>query len=376
MIKTLTEKLLPGVPLIESPFFDEDGPELLTDSQLAIAKQLRENGYAIFDFREYDDEIEGKIDGVVEDLRDRYDWEAWRAGKLKGLRIQDAWRFDARVKDIATNEGVLELLSALYLRKAIPFQTLNFPVGTEQAAHSDHAHFNSVPERFMCGVWLAFEDVDETNGPLFYYPGSQKWQSFQNEHLGVGYDQITSGYPAYSRFVELWEGLARQEGLQREIFKAKKGQALIWSSNLLHGGSPQLDKSRTRWSQVTHYFFENCIYTTPVANDSYQGKIEFRQITDVRNGNLVPHRISGNEIRKGMLDLENLCNFQNSESNMLQKLENAVEEAQRSPFSKDPGVPGDFDVRRYFCLNPDVLAADADPYRHFVTHGLKEGRQY
>jgi hypothetical protein len=39
---------------------------------------------------------------------------------------------------------------------------------------------------------------------------------------------------------------------------------VLWASNLLHGGSPQTDKKRTRHSQVTHYFFEGCRVFTPL----------------------------------------------------------------------------------------------------------------
>ena len=49
----------------------------------------------------------------------------------------------------------------------------------------------------------------------------------------------------------------------------KKGQALIWASNLLHGGSAHRDKGRTRHSQVTHYYFEGCQYYQPLS--SYGG---------------------------------------------------------------------------------------------------------
>ena len=44
----------------------------------------------------------------------------------------------------------------------------------------------------------------------------------------------------------------------------RKGQAFIWAANLLHGGSHQRDRSRTRMSQVNHYFFEGCRYYTPL----------------------------------------------------------------------------------------------------------------
>jgi len=39
-------------------------------------------------------------------------------------------------------------------------------------------------------------------------------------------------------------------------------------------------------------------------------------------------------------------------------------------------VPDDFDVLCYLIANPDVLAADCDPYRHFVECGQREGRTY
>ena len=60
----------------------------------------------------------------------------------------------------------------------------------------------------------------------------------------------------------------------------RKGEALIWSSNLLHGGSPQRDPSLTRWSQVTHYFFEGCRYWKPL--DSRDGQRSYWQPTWVR----------------------------------------------------------------------------------------------
>ena len=41
----------------------------------------------------------------------------------------------------------------------------------------------------------------------------------------------------------------------------------MWHANLLHGGAPQRDTSRTRHSQVTHYFFEGCRYWTPMLSD-------------------------------------------------------------------------------------------------------------
>ena len=41
-----------------------------------------------------------------------------------------------------------------------------------------------------------------------------------------------------------------------------------------------------------------------------------------------------------------------------------------------PALPSDFDPATYLRLNPDVAAAEDDPAKHYVTHGLREGRRY
>jgi hypothetical protein len=356
--------LLAGVPLVESPFFDEH-MKTLAPEQAAIARDLNRDGYAIFDFP--DPGIVEKMEGIKRDLAPRYDWGAWRTSKIENLRIQDAWRDDLRVRDIAANAAVLDLLSALYGRRAFPFQTLNFPVGTPQAGHADYVHFNSVPDRFMCGIWLAFEDIDEENGPLFYYPGLHRWPCFQSEHLGVSHRWIDRRYSQYQRYVDLWKRMAEAQGIRPAIFRARKGQALIWAANLVHGGSPQKDMTRTRWSQVTHYFFKGCAYTTPLANDVYNGRILYRDIVDVGTGRPVPNVVSGEEVgteqrQAARPDLE---------------LELASANGERhSRFAHHPELPAGFDAAFYLAAHPDLVAACADPYQHYVTYGRTEGRRY
>jgi hypothetical protein len=68
-----------------------------------------------------------------------------------------------------------------------------------------------------------------------------------------------------------------------------RSPALIWAANLLHGGSRQRDPNATRWSQVTHYFFENCCYITPMHSDVMIGKLQVRELTDIATGERVPN---------------------------------------------------------------------------------------
>jgi len=261
-----------------------------------IATDLHNHGYAVFDFPDVD--ISSKIDRIQQRLSPRYDIDFANAASDKTLgqgRIQDAWAFDEDVRAIAANASVLDLLSRLYGRRAFPFQTLNFPVGTQQAAHSDSVHFSSLPERFMCGVWLAMEDIGVDQGPLFYLPGSHKWPIVTNALIGrrgTGSKLVSAQDP----YGQAWGALRDAYGTSEETFLAKKGQALIWCANLLHGGSPQANPALTRWSQVTHYYFEDCIYYTPAFSDEALGRLDLRNLVSIEDGKLRPNTWLGEPI--------------------------------------------------------------------------------
>ena len=77
-----------------------------------------------------------------------------------GSRVFNGWKISRAVRAIALAPRILRVLRQLYGRKPLPFQTLNFPIGTEQKVHSDVIHFASDPPTYMCGVWVALEDID------------------------------------------------------------------------------------------------------------------------------------------------------------------------------------------------------------------------
>ena len=291
-----------GLPLIESPLFPLLKAEMdLTVEEERIATDLFTRGFATFDFP--DAGIDARIHRIKASLTPRYgvdmlDPECFRYASTS--RIQDAWEFDPDVRGIAANAVVLALLSKLYGRQAFPFQTLNFPVGTQQDAHSDSVHFSSLPERFMCGVWLAMEDVGADQGPLFYVPGSHRWPITTNALIGrrtYGSAQASAQEP-YGR---AWQSLCEAYGAKREVFLAKKGQAFIWCANLLHGGSFQNDPKLTRWSQVTHYYFEDCIYYTPAFSDEALGRLHLRKPISIEDGKPRPNTYLGEPVRSAPL---------------------------------------------------------------------------
>ena len=338
---------LPGVPRVESPFAAEIFDALQVDSAVrTIADQLHFNGYATFRFP--DDEFDARAERIRNALWSRYDWAAWRASRAS-LRVQDAWKDNDDVRAVAVNPGILSLLQVLYGRNPWPFQTLNFPVGTEQHFHSDSVHFSSVPERFMCGVWVALEDVKEEGGPLCYFPGSHRWPICTNE--AVGHADHLSPHPTTQEvYHQAWRNLVRIHRLEKRLFLAKRGDALIWAANLLHGGEPHLDRSVTRWSQVTHYYFDDCCYYTPMLSDPFLGKIAFREPMNICTGETQHNTYHGIPIPPQFLTT-----------------------ASRGYLPRVP--PPKFDGASYLAANPDVAAAGADPWEHYLRHGRAEGRR-
>jgi hypothetical protein len=349
------QKILPGVPLIESPWFDQIMPSLeLSPEERRIALDLHRLGYAVFEFP--DPQFDAVCENIRQALRDCYDWEGWRERGWQaneGLRVQDAWKFDQNVRGLAANRSVLALLEKLYGRPALPFQTLNFPVGTQQSVHSDSVHFSSIPERFMCGVWVAFEDIHADAGPLIYHPRSNRWPIFVNEHIGVSSPPNNAPYAYHERYQTLWQAEIKASGASSETFCAKKGQALIWAANLLHGGARHRDPDRTRWSQVTHYYFADCAYYTPFLSDPAIGKIHFKdQLVNIASGETIACKYAHAPISHEFME---------------------AAKADRPPGAMP--LPFGFDPVLYLAANPDVAAAKMDPLEHYLQFGIHEDRK-
>jgi len=323
-----------STPIIESPFF-ENLKDFIPKNYLDLAENFYKNGYIILDFQ--DTKFEEKSEKIKKNLRNKFNLDSWlekgwREGE--GLRIIDEWQHNEEIKSIAINEYILDILSALYGRPAFPFQTLNFPVGTQQNFHSDTFHFNSLPERWMCGVWVALEDVDSENGPLVYYPGSHKWPILHWEHLGLDLSLISN--PSQNHFNKLWEDEVHLSQVEPVYLNCKKGQCLIWAANLLHGGAKHINPARTRWSQVTHYYFEDCTYWRPYASQMSSGNMFTFNPPNILTG------------RKYSLSM-----------NLQGKL------------------PKDFKSVAYLKFNPDLQGmSDAHLQEHYILYGSKEGRKY
>jgi Phytanoyl-CoA dioxygenase (PhyH) len=365
---TLSAELLPGIPLVESPLFYASLDAMnLAPFERDIAISLHENGYAVLDFP--DPDIDARIARIKSNLGPHYNIDLNDPNSIKAQgdnRIQDAWQFDTDVKAIATNAGIIDLLTRLYGRPAFPFQTLNFPVGTQQHFHSDSVHFSSQPERFMCGVWLAMEDVSADAGPLEYRPGTHKWPILSN--VMMGRSNVSSALKSAQEPHEaVWHAMVQASGIEAETFLARKGQALIWAANLIHGGSVQNDRTLTRWSQVTHYYFADCIYYTPAYSIEPLGDLHTRHMVDISNGKIMPNQLMGKV----------LSNPEPPHKPWHKRLKMRLTGQDDTSTPIDlTNLPDDFDSATYLRLNPDVANHGNNPTRHYLKHGRREGRRY
>jgi phytanoyl-CoA hydroxylase len=88
------------------------------------------------------------------------------------------------------------------------------------------------------------------SGELSYIVGSHRLEDFpfstgRKDGVGVSYEEL-------SRSLEWVVAESEKRGLPKEVFSAKKGDALIWHADLAHGGRPITDPSLTRRSVVGH----------------------------------------------------------------------------------------------------------------------------
>lgn len=279
-------------PWVDSPSFSSLlNTALLSADQARIVNDFAQNGYVIID-----PEIPRDVIEEVVRVTGPYFRENYTPYYSDPTRIQDAWTFLEPVRQIAISPKVLEVLRILYQREPVPFQTLNFRVGSQQRTHSDTIHFSSIPRGFMCGAWIALEDVDSRNGPLHYYPTSQRLPIYDIHELGIAPGSQQTPYAHYGKYEDFAETLMKSQQFGRTEIKVERGQCLIWAANLFHGGSPIIDETRTRMTQVTHYYFEGCLYYTPLLSNLEQGQLYTRKVYDCRTKQLVQQFYEGRRV--------------------------------------------------------------------------------
>jgi len=157
------------------------------------------------------------------------------------------------------NPEILNLLSFLLGKQAIPFQSIGFYEGSEQKAHSDYIHMSTFPDGYLIAAWVALEPCGPDNGQLFYFPKSQKLPIIRKFHYDTGINSWRTGKTDYVDYEKTLEAQLEQSDLEKVFWPAQPGDLLIWNAHFVHGGSAIMNKGASRKSIVSHYFGEGVI---------------------------------------------------------------------------------------------------------------------
>ncbi len=214
----------------------------------------KENGYLKLN-KFFSDEAVNSINNEIERLLCEKKIEF-----TLGNKIMFANKKSELIRNITTNKKIIGILNFILGKKVIPFQTINFITGSQQYAHSDFIHMTTYPLGYLIAIWVALEDINETQGPLSYYPGSHKLPYLLNDGYERGGNVFTVGADSnYLKYEEKIEEIIQTKKLPKKIFTAKKGDVLVWHANLIHEGERITQKDSTRKSMVVHYFADDVI---------------------------------------------------------------------------------------------------------------------
>ncbi len=153
-------------------------------------------------------------------------------------------------RDIQFAPAIRRFLTQLFERPPLAFQSLLFRWGTEQAMHQDTAYVVLRSPMEFVGCWIALEDVQAGSGELQYHVGSHRIP----EYFWFGRSRSRPpGFEDERAFLQWVQQQSVQAGCPLQRFLPKKGDALVWHADLVHGGSPRVHRALTRQSLVTHY---------------------------------------------------------------------------------------------------------------------------
>ena len=262
------------------------------------------------------------------------------AARARPYKILDLHLVDELIREACTAPPLTNALRALLGATPLVCNSLVFEWGSQQYPHFDTFFMPSDTPNMMAASWIALDPVTHQNGPVYYYPKSHLLPPYRFSHgkINAIFSELETGAARHI------DAIIEQFGLEKTVFIAEPGDVLIWHAQLLHGGSPIADPTRTRRSIVTHYWTEADFPSPEQRIEVGPGRWVLRK----------PHQYVIDEAVLAHVDA------------FLSGLEVTAD--------LRAGVPAAFDARRYLARNQDILAARANPWTHYIEHGAREGR--
>lgn len=168
----------------------------------------------------------------------------------KVAKVSDLHYGFKRAGELIHPPAVRRFLELIYARPPVVFQSMSMRKGSEETLHIDTGPLTLTEPMSLTASWTALEDVQKGSGEFQFVPGSQALPEVLNHGLTKGHGGDMTAY-----YEVLQETLRRcdKAGLKTEYFYARKGDVLIWSADLMHGGAPIQNTALTRKSFVCHF---------------------------------------------------------------------------------------------------------------------------
>ena len=129
------------------------------------AEQLRHfvaHGYLVLEGL-IDDELVDAVNTEIDEAVAQ-SYQGYKYGTSQ--RIELLHQHYPNVRKLWLDERHRRFANILFSAKARPCQTLTYVFGSQQDAHQDLVHLTPFPAGYMCGTWIALQDVVEDSGEL------------------------------------------------------------------------------------------------------------------------------------------------------------------------------------------------------------------
>jgi SAM-dependent methyltransferase len=242
-VKVAWKDIADEVPDADRPFLDRKAiPSNLTGHQAA----WRENGYLIL--RNF----------IPHDLVDRYVAVRRKIKDPLGWHSPSAYEEIEEMKDIALHGPLARVMEELIGKPLGLHLVLTGWRSTTRDWHQDdYLNPPEVNSHYMA-LWLALDDISPDAGPFQFVPGSHRWPLVRRS-------KVMSQLPPGQMIDDSWPWLSEEilsPFFEAEIdkrqaavvpFLGKKGDVLLWHSNLLHRGSLPRNPHIERRSLIGHF---------------------------------------------------------------------------------------------------------------------------
>ena len=177
-----------------------------------------------------------------------------KAGReRKQARVVDVYAFYQSALDILLSDRISRFLKLIFDDDPLLFQSLSFDCGSEQDLHQDTAYVVVSSPMELVASWVALEDIQEGSGELVYIPGSHRIPEYHFSGVSKHFSAVRDTKEQHEEWKLSLPVKSEKMGLKPELFRPKKGDALIWAADLVHGGAPVKDPTLSRRSLVGHY---------------------------------------------------------------------------------------------------------------------------